>query len=134
MATEAELLKLRRAIDERIPAGGTEADTNYTDAELSVYLDDVSGNFNLTASNIWLEKATQLAPKAGGMTSYSVAGESYSFATSQEAFDHAMAMHKLYLSRVAPTLFMEANPRGSQDIEDVRSGDISRLTQDKALW
>ncbi|UKM63119.1 hypothetical protein [Weizmannia phage Youna2] len=133
MATEALILRLRRAVDERIPAGGSDTDTAYTDAELDAYLDEVDGNLNLAAANIWLEKATALSPD-GSIQSYSVAGESYSFASKREAYDHAMAMHKLYLSRVAPTLFLEGTPSPAVDDEPVRYGDISRLTQDRVGW
>jgi hypothetical protein len=53
MATAAEVLRLRRMIDE--PSTDT-----YSDSDLSTFL-DASENIDLAAADLWLEKAASLA-------------------------------------------------------------------------
>jgi len=131
---QTTLNMLRRAIDERIPPGGSDTDTEYTDAELVAYLEDSKGNINATASVIWLEKASSLAPSAGGIKSYTVAGESYTMEGAQSAYQHALAMYELYKGRSSGAmLLLSAEPLEERNTCDNRF-DISRLTQDKAGW
>lgn len=131
MTTKTDLLRLRRAIDDRIPAGGTDAQTDYTDEELSDYLVEFNGNINYTAAQIWLEKASA-SPSDGGIQSYTVAGESYTMSSKGDAHNHAMSMYKLYMSRASTSLILPAGP--TEDSEPRRSHDISRLTQDQMGW
>lgn len=132
MDMKALILRLRRAIDDRLPNDGTQPE--YSDAELEAYLKEVNYNLDMVASNIWLEKASQLAPESSGFSSYSVAGESYTMADRTKAYDHAMAMYKLYRNRASSSVILPTQPAGDNNKHCHRSGDISRLTQDKALW
>lgn len=60
MATDAEAL--RRRLGEKIPTpGGTEADTNFTDAEIDDLLDQAGGDLDKATEAGWLEKAAMFA-------------------------------------------------------------------------
>lgn len=51
------LLELRMYLGERIPTGGTEADTLFTDAELNTIILRGASNFELTMGHAWNAKA-----------------------------------------------------------------------------
>lgn len=53
--------RLRRRIGETIPADGTEADTMFTDAQLTDMLDSVGGNLDQASYVGWQEKAAEYA-------------------------------------------------------------------------
>jgi hypothetical protein len=90
------IVKMRRALNERIPAGGTEANTNFTDQELQELLTDNGDNTNLAVAEGWLLKAGWV--QSGDIKSYNVNGESYTF-DKKEAYDLAMKQHELYSKR-----------------------------------
>jgi hypothetical protein len=60
MATADEVLRLRRLLGETIPSGGTEADTLFTDAELTQLIDD-NPDMDRAAYEGWREKAASLS-------------------------------------------------------------------------
>ena len=85
---------LRKALNEMIPANGTEADTNFTDAELQGLLDENGGNKYKAVSEGWTLKAGLI--EAGAIQSYNVGGESYTFEDKTKAYDRAMKLSEHY--------------------------------------
>lgn len=84
--------RLRRLLNEVIPAGGTEANTNFTDAELDLILME-SVDLYTAASSGWMEKAGMLQ---GDIEKYSVGNESYDLTSLKDRFNHALSMSKQY--------------------------------------
>ncbi|GIO33253.1 hypothetical protein J2TS6_43940 [Paenibacillus albilobatus] len=84
--------RLRRLLNEVIPAGGTEANTNFTDAELDLILTE-SVDLNAAASTGWLEKAGLLE---GEIESYTTGNESYDLTSLKDKLNHAMVMANKY--------------------------------------
>jgi hypothetical protein len=60
MATAEEITSLRYLLGEAIPAGGTEADTLFTDAQLTVWIDE-GPTLERAAFEGWRSKAAQFA-------------------------------------------------------------------------
>lgn len=61
MATSEDIALLRRRIGERIPDAGTEADTMFTDVEVTAFIDEASGNLDTATLLAWEAKAAELA-------------------------------------------------------------------------
>lgn len=61
MAWESPTEKLRMLLGEKIPEGGSDADTYFKDAELGNILDDASGNIRRAAYVGWQMKAAYYA-------------------------------------------------------------------------
>lgn len=55
MATDAE--RLRRRLGEKIPSGGTDEDTNFTDDDIDALIEEAAGDLDKAAHAGWLEKA-----------------------------------------------------------------------------
>jgi len=116
--------RLRRLIDEP-------SESNYTDEELQGYIDVYSGNIYRAAAEVWMEKASGLAPT--GIQSYSVGTESYSFAKEKE-YNHAMSMYKFYLNKGSRTVIAKARPSNSAGEHHTGIPDRSRLEGDYTGW
>lgn len=81
--------KLRALLGERIPAGGSDADTFFTDAEIANLLADTGGIVRRAAFEGWQMKAAYYADLA------SVTEGNSNRATS-DLLDHALKMVKQY--------------------------------------
>ena len=102
-----DLTYLRLLIDERIPAGGTEADTSFTDAELVAIASNCNDDINLTASEVWRIKAGMVKTR---IASYSLGEESVTYAGLQELYDHAVLMSAEYKKKGSPTAVFSQTP------------------------
>jgi hypothetical protein len=134
----ADLRRLRSWIAERIPEGGSEADTAFTDQELIEIAEGYDNLYNV-AAEAWRLKAGWVYEGAGGKglaVEKSVGSEKLKFATPADRHAHFLEMADYYDS-LAPT--PEGSVEGSAvmaqeqpdvlGLEALRSGecDISRL-------
>ncbi|QAS52382.1 hypothetical protein [Halobacillus litoralis] len=84
--------KLRKLLNEKVPSGGSEADTNFSDVELDGLLQE-SSNVYTAASKGWAEKAALLQ---GDIEKYSTGDEQYTLTSLKDKMTHAMAMANHY--------------------------------------
>ncbi|MYL45050.1 hypothetical protein GLV94_05295 [Virgibacillus halodenitrificans] len=90
--TEDLRFRLRKLINERIPSGGTETDTNFLDGELDMILGEASSVY-VAASYGWTEKAGMLQ---GDIEKYSAGDEQYTMTSLKDKLDHALKMAAHY--------------------------------------
>lgn len=97
--TEALRYRLRKYLNENIPAGKTEADTRFLDTELDELLTEAA-NIYAAAGKGWVIKASLLQ---SDIESYSVGQEEYKLTSLKDQLAHALAMAEQYaaLSRAA---------------------------------
>ncbi|GAW27985.1 hypothetical protein [Carboxydocella sp. ULO1] len=106
MTPTAELrTKLRKLLDEQIPAGGIDADTRFLDADIDELLIDAANIFEAAAAG-WTLKAGMLQRELGQVESYAVGQERYDMRKLKDMLDYALKMADTY-SRMA------ANSMGS---------------------
>jgi hypothetical protein len=91
--------KLRKLLDERIPRGGSDADTRFTDAEVDELLRE-SANIHAAAAIGWTRKAAMFQREAGQIQSYSVGQERYEMSNPKDMMEYALKMAETY-SRMA---------------------------------
>lgn len=93
MATDEQVLEVRENIGEVIPAGGEEADTMFTNAQIGTWID---GSATLDGATLagWKKKMANLADLVD------VTDGAASRALS-DAFDHAAEMVKVYTKIVS---------------------------------
>lgn len=91
--------RLRKMLNEVVPTGGTEADTNFTDAELDNLLNDAAENIYLATSFGWTLKAGLLKDR---VEKYKVGQESYDKTTLKDMADHALKMARQYADMSRP--------------------------------
>lgn len=84
--------RLRKLLNEVIPAGGTEADTKFLDAEIDLLLLEAD-SLHGAASAGWMEKAGLLQ---GDIESYSSGTERYDLTSLKDRLNHALSMAKQY--------------------------------------
>ena len=84
-----DLTYLRLIIDERIVSGGSEADTSFTDEELTAIATQCENDLYLIAAEVWRIKAGLLQDR---ISSYSLGTESVTYAALREAYDRAIAL------------------------------------------
>jgi hypothetical protein len=131
----AALGKLRAWIDERIPEGGSEAATNFTDAELQEMALEHDNLYTL-AAEAWRLKAGWVYSEGGGVVEKSVGSEKLKLASPKDRYAYYLEMADYYDS-LAPTLegavagsaAMEAEQPDVLGLEALKAGecDISRL-------
>lgn len=93
MTPTAELRKrLRKLLNEQIPAGKTDADTNFLDTELDELLTEARSIYS-AASAGWTIKAGLLQ---GQIEAYSAGQEKYDLTSLKDQVSHALAMSKQY--------------------------------------
>lgn len=92
--------KLRKLTDERIPSGGTEADTRFSDEDLDEVLEE-SDTVNKAASSIWEQKAIMAYSETGGMTEHSIGSETTKFINLKDYKQHCLDMAILYKDKDA---------------------------------
>ena len=91
--------KLRKLLDERIPEGGSDADTRFTDADIDELLTDASNIYEAAATG-WTLKAGMLQRELGQIESYAVGQERYDLRKLKDMLGCALKMAETY-SRMA---------------------------------
>lgn len=91
--------KLRKLLDERIPDGGSDADTRFLDADLDELLVDAANIYEAVAAG-WTLKAGMLQQELGQIESYAVGQERYDMRKLQDMVNYALKMAETY-SRMA---------------------------------
>lgn len=99
-ASEETRTKLRRLIDERIPAGGTAADTRFDDDELDEILEAAS-TLEAAAATCWERKASRAMSERGGLEGSKAGDESHTFVKLSDYRDHCLRMAAQYRGVVA---------------------------------
>ncbi len=102
-ATDELRNELRALLDEVIPAGGTESDTRFSDAQLNAILER-SRNIYAAASEGWMRKAAMFQKETGEIQSYSIGQESYTFTKSTEIMEYALKMADVYGKMAAKSM------------------------------
>lgn len=87
--------KLRRLLDEKIPSGGTEADTRFLDSEIDELLSEAQ-NINEAAANGWIEKAGMYQREMGDVEKTGTGQESYTLTSLKDRMEYALKMAKIY--------------------------------------
>lgn len=93
--TEELRTKLRTLTDERIPPGGTEADTRFENDELDEILTEAS-NINQAAAEGWTRKAARAMSERGGLQESQAGDEKLKFVSIESYCRHCLAMAKMY--------------------------------------
>jgi len=91
--------KLRKLLDERIPDGGSDADTRFLDADLDELLVDAVNIYEAAAAG-WTLKAGMFQRELGQIESYAVGQERYDMRKLKDMLDYALKMAETY-SRMA---------------------------------
>lgn len=87
--------RLRRLLDERIPAGGTEADTRFTDTELDEILTDAP-NVHAAAAEGWRRKAAMIARELGPVASTRAGDAEVQSVSVRDAVAYCLQMADMY--------------------------------------
>lgn len=130
---EATILKLRAWIGERIPEGGTEADTAFTDADLIALAEDYDWLEAIAAAGWRLKAGWVLEGDPDGLLEKSAGSEKLKFMTPGERRILFLDQADLYESLVpgdttSGTLVLEQEPPDVFHTADLeRETDISRL-------
>lgn len=88
---------LRLLLDERIPDGGTESDTLFSDSEINTVLSEQDSDLMAAASSLWRIKAGILQ---NHIKSYKVGEESITFQSLSDRFNMAVKLAEYYASKV----------------------------------
>lgn len=91
--------KLRKLLDERIPEGGSDADTRFTDADIDELLIEAANIYEAAAAG-WTLKAGMFQRELGQIESYAVGQERYDMRKLQDMVNYALKMAETY-SRMA---------------------------------
>ena len=87
--------KLRKLLDERIPEGGSDADTRFSDADVDELLSEAANIYGAAAAG-WTLKAAMFQREAGQIQSYSVGQERYDLAKAKDMLEYALKMAETY--------------------------------------
>ena len=87
--------KLRKLLDERIPEGGSDVDTRFTDADIDELLSEAANIYGAAAAG-WTLKATMFQREAGQIQSYSVGQERYEMSDPKDLMEYALKMAETY--------------------------------------
>jgi len=91
--------RLRRALDEAIPSGGTDAATRFTNAAIDELRSEASC-LEAAAAEGWTRKAARAISERGGLEESSVGSEKLKFVSIDSYRRHCLEMAELYRSRV----------------------------------
>ena len=91
--------KSRKLLDERIPEGGSDADTRFTNADVDELLMDATNIYEAAAAG-WTLKAGVFQRELGQIASYAVGQERYDMRQLQDMVNYALKMAETY-SRMA---------------------------------
>jgi len=95
--------KLRKLLDERIPNGGSDADTRFSDAEVDELLSEAT-NIYAAAAIGWTRKAAMFQREAGQIQSYSVGQERYEMSNPKDLMEYALKMAETYRRMAASSI------------------------------
>lgn len=87
--------KLRKLLDERIPEGGSDTDTRFSDTDLDELLVEATNIYEAAATG-WTMKAAMFQRELGQIESYSVGQERYDMRKLQDMVDYALKMAEAY--------------------------------------
>lgn len=87
--------ELRELLDEEIPGGETEAETEFTDEQINRLLRSAV-NMHAAAAEGWRRKAGKIQKKLGLISSYQSGTERYDYVNLTTALNAAMSMVKMY--------------------------------------
>lgn len=90
---------MRKLLDERIPEGGSDSDTRFSDADIDELLSEAANIYEAAAAG-WTLKATMFQREAGQIQSYSVGQERYEMSNPKDLMEYALKMAETY-SRMA---------------------------------
>lgn len=101
MTPTAELrTRLRRALDEAIPAGGTADSTRFTDEEIDEFLTEAA-SLPAAAAEGWTRKAARAMSERGGLDESQAGDQKFKFVSIAAYRDHCLAMARLYSDQIA---------------------------------
>ena len=83
---------LRKLIADKIPIGGTDDSTMFTDFELQIMLEEAASIYG-AASLAWMIKAANIQQD---VESYSTGDETYKMTSLKNAYEYALAMARMY--------------------------------------
>jgi len=92
--------KLRKLLDERIPEGGSDADTRFSDVDMDELLIEAADIYEAAAAG-WTLKAGMFQRELGQIESYSVGQERYDMRKLQDMVNYALKMAETYNRIVA---------------------------------
>ena len=95
--------KLRKLLDERIPNGGSDADTRFSDAEVDELLSEATNIYSAAAIG-WTRKAAMFQREAGQIQSYSVGQERYETSNPKDLMEYALKMAEIYRRMAASSI------------------------------
>lgn len=95
LLTDELVRKLRRYTNEAIPAGGSAADTAFSEADIADLIAD-SDNLYAAAAQGWRLKAATLTAEAGQIKKYSIGQETYERTTSSDYAAYCLEMASMY--------------------------------------
>lgn len=87
--------RLRKLVDERVPAGGTEADTRLTDDDLDEILTESAGLFAAAAMG-WTMKAGMLQSEMGDVERLTLGQETEQLVSLRDRLTYALGMADKY--------------------------------------
>ena len=94
---------MRKLLDERIPEGGSDADTRFSDADIDELLTDASNIYGAAAAG-WTIKAGMFQRELGQIESYSVGQERYDMRKLQDMVNYALKMAETYSHMAAGSM------------------------------
>lgn len=93
--TDALRKRLRRLLDERIPAGGSDTDTRFTDDEIDELLEEACCIYGAAAAG-WTEKAAMAQREMGKLEQMTTGQETYRYTGLKDRIEYALAMADRY--------------------------------------
>ena len=101
--TTEQRTKLRKLLDEQIPAGGSDTDTRFSDADIDELLSEATNIYEAAAAG-WTLKATMFQREVGQIQSYSVGQERYEMTNPKDLMEYALKMAEIYRHMAASSL------------------------------
>lgn len=93
--TDSLRAKLRRLLDEKIPAGGVDSDTRFLDSEIDDLLQEADSIYE-AAANGWTEKAGMYQREMAGLEETMTGQERYKLTSLKDQLEYALNMAKTY--------------------------------------
>lgn len=90
--------KLRKWLNEKIPSGGSDTDTRFTDTDIDELIIDAD-TLDGAASQGWLEKAGMVAEELGAITETATGDERYKYRSLKEQHNYCLKMKEEYAAK-----------------------------------